>query len=232
MPLPTAALQLKVKIYNHRQPLMMLLLCMQRQQMKRLPEELWLLIASFLHVMIGLDEYKEHYRHFLVHGNVLGNVLYWDTKLGMFQHVVDSPDVDLNKGTVLTPKRKKMPQLCFAHQPMAEDTDILSFLQRNLKYSEEVTNQERSRGYRRYRYYRECFERGLEKDLEPKRSELEWEKRMLQPYLNDPFSYAPGYGPPKKDKKYDKMVLKIAKLEKEIMHMEQEVKAISESEYC
>ena len=78
---PEGPLTVPVRVFIHRQPLYMMLLCMLKKKINPLPHELYLHIASFLPDILpdiggsGEQDYKRLYRLYLEAGYILGPLI-------------------------------------------------------------------------------------------------------------------------------------------------------------
>ncbi len=170
-------LALKVKVFNHRQPLLMFLLCMIKKGFGYLPHELGLLLASFL-PDIGEDEkkYKQLYKAFLEEGYILGPLIRLST-LGATYALIGTPTVNgagkITKVKVIQYYSDAWNRLTFSFDPKMMRFDTLKKREEEFENPFKTTHEEWMQGYKTYEMQLRAFREANLIEFDKKNRDLE-----------------------------------------------------------
>ena len=170
-------LALQVKVWNHRQPLIMCFLCMIKKGLGYLPHELGFLIASFL-PDIGADEkkYKRLYRAFLEEGYILGPLIRLSTLNGTYA-LIGTPSVSaagkIVKVKVIQYYSNDWNRLLFTFDKRMLSFDTLKKRDKKFANPLKATHEEWMEGYKTYEMQLRSFREANIIDSDKKNRALE-----------------------------------------------------------
>jgi len=216
--MPVHPLDLQVRVFNHRQQLLMLFLCLVKQGVKSVPHELGLLIASFL-PHINTDEYKRLYQAFLEDGYILGPLIKKYTHANDFILIGGDLTVSvvgkITNVNILISYNGFRP-LTFCKSKELLTLDILK--DRSILFTHEgYTHKEWMKGYKSYDLHMKAFR-------EARMIEQDKSRRTLIDLLSKQDTMQTKGG---SKKSRDKLLKKIETLKKDLLALENKLRNIS-----